>query len=120
MPLPLVCTLSTGFPPALSSLIFFSLLTSYHLKLTAFRADRTMLSLSPGRDSLRILWGPNNMHQLSGAVTTPLFRHLGLSSWHSVDGAIVHMFKFGPGGRLLMGGLRPVAVAAGVGLLGGP
>jgi inositol phosphorylceramide mannosyltransferase catalytic subunit len=65
-----------------------------------------MLSLYPGRNALRILWGPNNLHQLSGAVTTPLFRHLGLSSWHSVDGAIVHFFKFGPAGHILVVTLR--------------
>jgi hypothetical protein len=54
-----------------------------------------MLSLFPGRDKLHILWGPNGMHQLSGAVTTPLFRHLGMSSWHSFDGAIWAVFKPG-------------------------
>ena len=35
------------------------------------------------------------MHRLSGAVTTPLFRHLGMSSWHSFDGAIWAVFKDG-------------------------
>jgi hypothetical protein len=54
-----------------------------------------MLSLFPGRDELHILWGPNGMHQLSGAVTTPLFRHLGMSSWHSFDGAIWAVFTPG-------------------------
>jgi hypothetical protein len=54
-----------------------------------------MLSLFPDRDKLHILWGPNGMHQLSGAVTTPLFRHLGMSSWHSFDGAIWAVFKDG-------------------------
>jgi hypothetical protein len=64
---------------------------------------RTMLSIYPTRDidDMHILWGPNRLHQLSGAVTTPLFRHLGLSSWHSADGAIVHFFKFGPAGHVL-------------------
>jgi hypothetical protein len=59
-----------------------------------------MLSLFPGRDSLRILWGPNGMHQLSGVVVTPLFKHLGMSSWHSFDGAIITLFK--PGHALSM------------------
>jgi hypothetical protein len=54
-----------------------------------------MLSLFPGRDKLHILWGPDGMHQLSGAVTTPLFRHFGMSSWHSFDGAIIAVFKPG-------------------------
>jgi len=55
----------------------------------------TMLSFFPGRDELRILWGPDGMHQLSGPVTTPLFRHLGMSSWHSFDGAIWAAFSPG-------------------------
>jgi hypothetical protein len=46
-----------------------------------------MFSLYPFRDELRILWGPNRLHQLSGPVVTPLFKHLGLSSWHEADGA---------------------------------
>jgi len=55
----------------------------------------TMLSLFPSRDSLKILWGPHEMHQLSGRVVTPLFKHLGMSSWHSFDGALVAVFKPG-------------------------
>jgi hypothetical protein len=60
-----------------------------------------MFSLYSNRTSLRILWGPNNLHQLSGPITTPLFKHLGLSSWHSVDGAILRTFKTGRLGRAL-------------------
>jgi len=71
-----------------------------------------MLSLYPGRDALRILWGPNHLHQLSGAVTTPLFRHLGLSSWHSVDGAIVKKLKFGAMGHI-------ASLALQIGVIGG-
>jgi hypothetical protein len=72
-----------------------------------------MLSLYPSRDleDMHILWGPHRLHQLSGAVTTPLFRHLGLSSWHSADGAIVHFFKFGPAGQVLFAFVRWSAVA---------
>ena len=33
------------------------------------------------------------MHRLNGNVTTPLFKHLGSSSWHSWDAAIVKAFK---------------------------
>ena len=29
------------------------------------------------------------MHNLNGDVVTPLFHHLGSSSWHSFDGALV-------------------------------
>ncbi|KAF2670396.1 putative glycosyl transferase [Microthyrium microscopicum] len=54
----------------------------------------TMQSIFPQRDSLRVLWGPNNLHRLSGAVTTPIFRHLGMSSWHAADGGvIISLFK---------------------------
>jgi hypothetical protein len=54
-----------------------------------------MLSLFPGRDAMHILWGPDGLHQLSGVVHTPLFNHLGMSSWHSFDGAIITLFKPG-------------------------
>ncbi|KAH8898917.1 hypothetical protein GQ53DRAFT_777441 [Thozetella sp. PMI_491] len=42
----------------------------------------------PDRTSLKILSGPESdpkMHKLSGHVSTPLFDHLGSSSWHSYD-----------------------------------
>lgn len=54
-----------------------------------------MQALFPGRKDLRILWGPNRLHQLSGAVTTPLFRHLGMSSWHNHDSSLIMLFKPG-------------------------
>jgi hypothetical protein len=54
-----------------------------------------MQALFPGRADLRILWGPNRLHQLSGAVTTPLFRHLGMSSWHNHDSSFIMLFKPG-------------------------
>ncbi|KAM0247512.1 hypothetical protein ACHAQJ_009818 [Trichoderma viride] len=37
----------------------------------------------PDRSDLKILPGP--MHSLNGRVTTPIFEHLGSSSWHSYD-----------------------------------
>jgi hypothetical protein len=54
-----------------------------------------MQVLFPGREGLRVLWGPHGLHQLSGAVITPLFRHYGMSSWHGTDGAIITAFKPG-------------------------
>jgi hypothetical protein len=45
------------------------------------------------RSKLRVLWGPRQMHHLNGNVVTPLFRHLGSSSWHSWDAAYLKMFK---------------------------
>ncbi|OCK73898.1 glycosyltransferase family 32 protein [Lepidopterella palustris CBS 459.81] len=50
-------------------------------------------SMFPPTENLRVLWGPNNLHRLSGHVKTPLFEHLGSSSWHSLD--IVIFLKFG-------------------------
>lgn len=47
-----------------------------------------MHAFFPDRNNLRILWGPKRLHQLSGAVTTPIFRHFGLSSWHAIDGRV--------------------------------
>lgn len=31
------------------------------------------------------------MHTLNGHVETPLFRHLGSSSWHSFDGRFIYL-----------------------------
>lgn len=39
------------------------------------------------RTNLRVLWGPNRLHQLNGNASTPIFHHLGSSSWHSYDAA---------------------------------
>lgn len=44
--------------------------------------------LQKNRTEYKILRGPNSntkLHQLNGAVTTPLFDHLGSSKWHSFD-----------------------------------
>ncbi|OCL09955.1 glycosyltransferase family 32 protein [Glonium stellatum] len=49
-------------------------------------------SISPYAADLRVLWGPNNLHRLSGHVRTPLFEHLGSSSWHS-DTAFLSKFS---------------------------
>ncbi|KAF7595981.1 hypothetical protein BBP40_004127 [Aspergillus hancockii] len=46
--------------------------------------------------SLRILSGPSNqpkMHMLNGLANTPLFRHLGSSSWHGRDARLIIFFK---------------------------
>jgi len=44
------------------------------------------------RSAMRILAGPPEqpaMHSLNGNVSTPLFDHLGSSSWHSYDAAMI-------------------------------
>ncbi|KAE8312358.1 hypothetical protein BDV41DRAFT_304299 [Aspergillus transmontanensis] len=64
---------------------------------------RTIYTTQPNRTSLRILSGPPdhpNMHMLNGFVDTPLFRHLGTSSWHANDALFVRMVE-GLGGRVL-------------------
>jgi hypothetical protein len=33
------------------------------------------------------------MHMLNGQVNTPLFRHLGSSSWHNRDARLIALFK---------------------------
>src|SRR5687767_14922988 len=44
------------------------------------------------RTDLKVLAGPEDnieLHSLNGRVSTPLFDHLGSSSWHSHDAALV-------------------------------
>ncbi|KAE8355935.1 hypothetical protein BDV28DRAFT_162331 [Aspergillus coremiiformis] len=56
----------------------------------------TIFTLQSNRTNLRILSGPPDqprMHMLNGLVNTPLFRHLGSSSWHGQDARLVSFFK---------------------------
>ncbi|KAM7217580.1 glycosyltransferase [Rhypophila decipiens] len=49
-------------------------------------------SLQPNRHELKVLAGTKsdpNMHRLNGQVKTPIFDHLGSSSWHSYDAALI-------------------------------
>ena len=44
------------------------------------------------RSELKILAGPPDnfkMHSLNGRASTPIFNHLGSSSWHSYDAAMI-------------------------------
>jgi hypothetical protein len=53
---------------------------------------RSIHSHMKNRQDLKILSGPEgneNMHMLNGDVETPLFHHLGASSWHSYDAALI-------------------------------
>ena len=56
------------------------------------------------------------MHALNGNVETPLFHHLGASSWHSFDAfLIVSIGKLGPrilGGFVIVAAIVAVAVWA--------
>jgi len=56
----------------------------------------TVFTLQENRSSLRILSGTPDqpsMHMLNGFVDTPLFRHLGSSSWHTNDARLILLFK---------------------------
>ncbi|GAB1208804.1 hypothetical protein APSETT445_007567 [Aspergillus pseudonomiae] len=72
----------------------------------------TIYTTQPNRTSLRVLSGPSdnpNLHMLNGFVDTPLFRHLGTSSWHANDALFVRMVEeFG--GRVLYCVLSAVVV----------
>ena len=57
---------------------------------------RTVYTLQKNRTTLRILSGTAEnptMHMLNGYVDTPLFRHLGSSSWHTKDAHLILLLK---------------------------
>lgn len=48
--------------------------------------------LQENRTEYKVLAGPEGdraMHSLNGRVSTPLFEHLGSSSWHSYDSSLI-------------------------------
>ncbi|KAK4123036.1 glycosyltransferase family 32 protein [Parathielavia appendiculata] len=52
----------------------------------------TIHAFQQNRAELKILAGPSGnprLHSLNGPVSTPLFNHLGSSSWHSYDAAMI-------------------------------
>jgi len=72
--------------------------------------DRVVHAYEKNRTSLKVLAGPPDnfgMNSLNGHVSTPLFEHLGSSSWHSYDAAMI--VKIGRSWKL------PVFFAIGVG-----
>lgn len=63
-------------------------------RIADYSLNRTIYTTQANRTGLRILSGPPTdprMHMLNGFVDTPLFSHLGTSSWHAQD---VVIFKF--------------------------
>lgn len=61
--------------------------------LSDFRVFSTIFTLQENRSSLRILGGITGsprLHMLNGFVDTPLFRHLGSSSWHNFDASLIN------------------------------
>ncbi|RAK94975.1 glycosyltransferase family 32 protein [Aspergillus ibericus CBS 121593] len=62
--------------------------TGCHYASTIYTMERTT-------SHLRILTGPPDnpkLHMLNGIVDTPLFRHLGSSSWHQKDARLIKAF----------------------------
>jgi hypothetical protein len=52
----------------------------------------TIHAFQHNRTELKILGGTREnpgMHSLNGPVSTPVFKHLGSSSWHSYDAAMI-------------------------------
>ncbi|GKZ73644.1 hypothetical protein AnigIFM60653_010800 [Aspergillus niger] len=55
----------------------------------------TIYTMQRNTSTLRVLAGPPEnprMHMLNGVVNTPLFRHLGSSSWHEKDARFIKAF----------------------------
>jgi hypothetical protein len=66
-----------------------------HISLTGYHRTMYATTTLP-RTNLRVLQGPPSqprMHQLNGNASTPIFRHLGSSSWHSWDAAFFKLFR---------------------------
>ncbi|CAK7233989.1 hypothetical protein SEUCBS140593_008786 [Sporothrix eucalyptigena] len=56
----------------------------------------TIHVLQQDRSDYKVLRGPDDnrdMHKLNGAVSTPIFDHLGSSAWHSFDGRFIIMLR---------------------------
>ncbi|CAK7240406.1 MAG: hypothetical protein STHCBS139747_001845 [Sporothrix thermara] len=56
----------------------------------------TIHALQENRSDYKVLRGPDDnrdMHKLNGAVSTPIFDHLGSSAWHSFDGRFIIMLR---------------------------
>ncbi|KAI9045501.1 uncharacterized protein KD926_007916 [Aspergillus affinis] len=65
-------------------------------RITHDSSNRTIYTMQHNRTGLRILSGPPtdpNMHMLNGFVDTPLFQHLGKSSWHAHDVAAFRLLN---------------------------
>lgn len=74
--------------------------------------SRTIHAYQPNRTTLKVLAGPSNnfrLHSLNGQVQTPIFNHLGSSSWHSYDAALIVSV-----GRMFAHKLPILAVVGGV------
>jgi len=75
--------------------VMFSTGCHYASTIHAFQRDRSNLKILAGSKGLP------NMHRLNGPVSTPLFDHLGSSSWHSYDAAMIVSLSRSGGSWLL-------------------
>jgi hypothetical protein len=78
------------------------------------RHTSTIHAFQRNRTELKILAGPKEnprLHSLNGPVSTPIFNHLGSSSWHSYDAAMI--VSLGKHHGLLL----PLACVAAVGAM---
>ena len=74
----------------------------------------TIHAFQHNRTDLKILAGPEGnrrMHSLNGPVSTPIFNHLGSSSWHSYDAAMIVSLGKNHGWKLPLVGFAVVGVA---------
>ncbi|KAK4221340.1 glycosyltransferase [Podospora fimiseda] len=74
--------------------VMFSTGCHYASTIHAFQKDRTELKILSGTRE-----NPG-MHSLNGPVSTPIFNHLGSSSWHSYDAALIVSIGKGHAGGL--------------------
>ncbi|CEJ60971.1 hypothetical protein PMG11_09524 [Penicillium brasilianum] len=75
----------------------------------------TVFTLQTNRSSIRILSGTSDnptMHMLNGFVDTPLFRHLGSSSWHTKDARLILLLKDAQPSLILVSVVIIIAVLA--------
>jgi hypothetical protein len=71
-------------------------------------------ALQRNRIDLKILAGPKGnrrLHNLNGPVSTPIFNHLGSSSWHSYDAAMIVSLGKNQGWKLPLVGVAVVGLA---------
>lgn len=77
--------------------------------------SRTVFTLQKERAKYRILSGTlnqPNLHMLNGYVNTPLFRHLGSSSWHAGDARLILKLKNTPPKYIALAAVIAITVLA--------
>ncbi|AEO68738.1 glycosyltransferase family 32 protein [Thermothielavioides terrestris NRRL 8126] len=85
--------------------VMFSTGCHYASTIHAFQRNRTELKILAGPP------GNRRMHSLNGPVSTPIFNHLGSSSWHSYDAAMIVSLGKSHGWKAPLGLIVGVALA---------